>query len=409
MITLDLKNSKAVDKKEQKNISDFLKRIEDKRQGFYKIIDDKKAFEKIEDLAKKLKNNFESFVVLGIGGSALGTICLKNALKPKHHEKLFIIDNIDPDFIKEIENKIELKKTLFIVVSKSGDTLETLSQFFYFRKKILDQKLDVKTHFIFITDSEKGYLHDLAKKENYQTLDVPESVGGRFSVLTAVSLFPAALIGINIKKIIEGAKKMRDKFSSKDSKKNLPFLLAKKQYNLYKKGFKTNILFPYSNSLSSFSDWTRQLVCESTGKKFDNKKRKVFTGITIIPAIGATDQHAQSQLFHEGPNDKLIIFFEIEKFKNTLKIPNENLKNITFNKLLNIEKTSTEKSLEEAKRPTITIKLSEISEETLGELFMLFEGATAFLGEFFNINAFNQPGVEHSKKLTKQAIIKLEK
>jgi len=407
MITLDLKNSKTTNKKEVKEIPDFLKKIEEKNQGFYKIIDEKKEFEKIETLAKKLKNNFEYFVVLGIGGSALGTICLKNALKPKNHEKLFVLDNVDPDLIKETESKINIKKTLFIVVSKSGDTLETLSQFFYFHKKIKDQKLDTKKHFIFITDSEKGYLRDLAKKENYETLDVPENIGGRFSVLTAVSLFPAALIDIDIKKIITGAKKIRDGFLSKDKVKNLPFLLAKTQYDFYKKGFKTNILFPYSNSLSSFSDWIRQLVCESTGKKLDNKKRKVFTGITIVPAIGATDQHAQSQLFHEGPNDKLIIFFEIEKFKNTIKIPNKDLKNITFNELINIEKRSTEKSLQDSHRPTITIKLDKISEETLGELFMLFEGATAFLGEFLNINAFNQPGVEHSKKLTKQAIINL--
>lgn len=383
MLTLDIKNSKG-------SPVNFLKNIEKKRQGFYKVIDDKKALGKIETLAKKLKNNFDYFVVLGIGGSALGTICLKNALKPRDHEKLFVIDNIDPDFIKEIENKIEIKKTLFIVVSKSGNTLETLSQFFYFRKKITDQKLDEKKHFVFITG---------AKKENYQTLDVPENVGGRFSVLTAVSLFPAMLIGVDIKKIITGAKKMRDRFLSKDVKKNLPFLLAKTQYDFYKKGFKTNVLFPYSNSLSSFSNWAVQLICESTGKK--------SKGITIVPALGATDQHAQSQLFHEGPNDKLIIFFEIEKFKNTLKIPNEIAKNLTFGKLLNIEKTSTEKSLQNAKRPTLTIKLDEISEETLGELFMLFEGATAFLGEFFSVNAFNQPGVEHSKKLTKQAIINL--
>jgi len=400
MITLDLKNSKGSPEK-------FLKNIEKRNQGFYKIIDDKKEFEKIETLAKKLKNNFNHFIVLGIGGSALGTICLKNALKPLDHEKLFVIDNVDPDFIKEIENKIDIKKTLFIVVSKSGDTLETLSQFFYFQKKITDQKLDVKKHFIFITDSEKGYLRDLAKKENYETLDVPSNVGGRFSILTAVSLFPAALIGIDIKRIITGAKKMRDKFLEKDSKKNLPFSLANTQYTFYKKGFKTNVLFPYSNSLSSFSDWVRQLVCESTGKKLDNKRKRVFTGITIVPALGATDQHAQSQLFHEGPNDKLIIFFEIEKFKNTIKIPNKNLKNITFNELINIEKSSTEKSLKNSHRPTLTIKLDKISEETLGELFMLFEGATAFLGEFLNINAFNQPGVEHSKKLTKQAIINL--
>ncbi|PIZ75347.1 glucose-6-phosphate isomerase [Candidatus Peregrinibacteria bacterium CG_4_10_14_0_2_um_filter_38_24] len=400
MLTLDLKNSKGSPEK-------FLKDIEKRNQGFYKIIDDKKEFEKVETLAKKLKNNFNHFVVLGIGGSALGTICLKNALKPLAHEKLFVIDNVDPDFIKETKNKIDIKKTLFIVVSKSGDTLETLSQFFYFQKKVTDKKLDAKKHFIFITDSEKGYLKELAKKENYQTLDVPKNVGGRFSVLTAVSLFPAALIGIDIKKIITGAQKMRNRFLSKDTKKNLPFLLANTQHNFYRKGFKTNILFPYSNSLSSFSDWVRQLVCESTGKKLDNKRKKVFTGITIVPALGATDQHAQSQLFHEGPNDKLIIFFEIEKFKNTLKIPNKNLKNITFNELINIEKASTEKSLKDSHRPTITIKLDKISEETLGELFMLFEGATAFLGEFLNINAFNQPGVEHSKKLTKQAIIKL--
>ncbi|MFA6305400.1 MAG: glucose-6-phosphate isomerase [Candidatus Gracilibacteria bacterium] len=404
MITINFDNTKITEKISEKNISDFLKKIESRKQGFYKIIDDKKSISEIETLAKKLKNNFKYFVVLGIGGSALGTICLKNALKPHDHEKLFVIDNIDPDFIKETENKIEIAKTLFIVVSKSGDTLETLSQFFYFRKKIEDKKLSPQKHFIFITDEKKGFLRDTAKKENFKTLDVPEAVGGRFSVLTSVSLFPAALIGINIQKLITGAKKMRDIFSSKDAKKNLPFSLAKTQYDFYKKGFKTNVLFPYSNSLTSFSDWTTQLICESLAKKFDNKKREIFAGISVIKALGATDQHAQSQLFHEGPNNKLIIFFEIENFKNTLKIPNEILKNITFNKLINIEKASTEKSLKESKRPGITIKINELNEESLGELFMLFECATAFLGEMMSINAFDQPGVEYSKKLTKLSI-----
>jgi glucose-6-phosphate isomerase len=283
-----------------------------------------------------------------------------------------------------------------------------MSQYFYFRDKINKKKLDPKKHFVFITDPENGLLREIAKKEKIPSFEVPENVGGRFSVLTPVGLLPAALLGIKIEKMLAGACKMRDQFLSNNPKENLPFQLAKIQYDLAKKGKSINVMIPYSQKLFRLADWYRQLLAESIGKKFNNDGKVVNVGITPVNALGVTDQHSQLQLYNEGPNDKLFIFIEVEKLKPVLKIPSQLFnKNVTFNQLLQIEKDATASALTKNSRPNFTIKIDEINEENLGALFMLFEGATAFLGEMFNINTFDQPGVELSKKLTKEALIKL--
>lgn len=359
----------------------FLKKIEARKQGFYKTIDE--STEKIQNFAQKIKGKYKHIIVLGIGGSALGPICLQQSLK--HLSKLYVIDNIDPILIAEIENIINYEKTLFIVISKSGDTIETFAQYKYFRANCEKKKLDPREHFVFITDPKKGELRKIANKENIPIFDVPENVGGRFSVLTAVGLLPAALIGINIQKILAGAKKMRNKFLS--TKDNPAFTLATVQYLLSQKGKTINVLMPYSQKLIKLTDWYKQLLAESIGK--DGK------GITPTGALGATDQHSQIQLYNDGPNDKLIIFLEVQRLGKDIKIP----RNITFNELIKIEKEATAKSLTKNNRPNLTILVDSVSEETLGELFMFFEGAVAFLGEYFGVNTFDQPGVELGKKL----------
>lgn len=388
---------------QEKHLSKYLAAIKKSGQGFYKCIDDKKTLQKIKSFSATNRKKFNYIVVLGIGGSALGTICLQNALKAT--SKLYILDNIDPALIREIENLIDYKKTLFLVITKSGETIETLSQYYYFRKKIEQKKLNQKKHFVFITDPKKGRLRQIANKEKITAFDVPENVGGRFSVLTAVGLLPAALIGINIEKLIKGAQKMRNSFLSTNFSKNLSFQLAAIQYLLSKKGKNINVLMPYCQKLIRLADWYRQLLAESIGKKLDRYGEAIFAGITPINALGATDQHSQLQLYNEGPNDKLIIFIEVKKLGPEVKIPaHGSIKNLSFNKLMQIEKSATETSLTKNNRPSITIKVDQINEESLGELFMFFEGSIAFLGEFFNINAFDQPGVELAKQLITQAL-----
>ena len=403
---LNLKNSP---------IEEYLENIHKKNQGFYEIIDDKTTIQEINKFAKKVEGQYKHIVVLGIGGSALGAICLQQSLKHLYENelphpscpRLHVIDNIDPALIQQLDDVIEYEKTLFIVISKSGTTVETSTQYFYFRSKIQKNGLDPKNHFVFITDPGKGLLREISEKEEIPAFEIPENVGGRFSVLTAVGLLPAKLIEIDIEKLIEGAQKMRDQFLSLDPEENLPFQLANIQYALDQKGKSISVLMPYSQRLIKLADWYRQLLAESIGKE--------GKGITPVNALGVTDQHSQSQLYADGPNDKLIIFIEPEIYFPELKIPNpfpddSNYdffdRGVTFNKLIQMEKKGTERALTEQDRPNITITIPQVSEETLGALFMLFEGSIAFLGEFYNINAFDQPGVELSKKITKELLAK---
>ncbi len=422
MIELKSKNIFAINKRhglsksefhaQSKFIKQYLQKIQAKKQGFYKIIDNNQATESIKNFAKKIKGKFKDIIILGIGGSALGAACIQQSLKhlfgktSANTPKLHILDNIDPTLLSELEEVIDYKKTLFIVITKSGTTPETLAQYFYFRSKINTKKLDPKKHFIFITDPKTGFLRQLANEEKIPSFEVPTNVGGRFSVLTAVGLLPAALIGINIDNLIIGARKMRDKFLSTNFSQNLPFQLATIQYLISKKEKNINVLMPYSQKLIKFADWYRQLLAESIGKEHDNKGKIVNVGLTPVNALGVTDQHSQLQLFNEGPNDKLIIFIEVKNLGKDIKIP-KIYSNLTFNKLLQIEKYATEKSLTKNNRPNITITVDKVDEQTLGELLMLFECSISFLGEFFNINAFDQPGVELSKKLTKDMLKKL--
>lgn len=433
MITLDLRNLFAVSAEhgiskqdiaaEKKNLITFRERIHAKKQGFYEIIDDVGMVKEIESYAKSVRGIYQHVVVLGIGGSSLGTICLRDALghlfdadrAERKYPRLHVMDNVDPSMILELEDVIDYAQTLFIVVSKSGTTPEVLSQFMYFKNRLKKEKLPVASHMVFVTDPEKGLLRDVAEREGVRTFAIPPNVGGRFSVLTPVGLLPAALVGINIKKLMRGAKTMRDSFLTTAYTRNLPFQLATIQYLLEEeKGKSINVLMPYSQKLFRFADWYRQLLAESIGKARDLNGNIVHTGITPVNALGATDQHSQSQLYNEGPNDKFIIFLAVDTLAKTVKIPSlykkddrtAFLQGVTFNELIATEHRATADSYTENDRPNITVRINKVDEVALGELFMLFEGATAFLGEYYTINAFDQPGVERAKVLTKEYLEK---
>ncbi|KKT74249.1 MAG: Glucose-6-phosphate isomerase [Candidatus Peregrinibacteria bacterium GW2011_GWA2_44_7] len=351
-------------------------------------------------------------VLLGIGGSALGPLCVHQSVcgnSPRFH----VVDNIDPLWIQEIDDSLDYKETLFLVITKSGSTPETLAQYFYFSEKTKQKGLKLEDHFVFITDPHQGLLRKIANEHpGLITFEIPPKVGGRFSVLSAVGLVPAILMGVDIEALWKGARQMREAFLSPSFDTNLPFQLASIQYLLAQKGKTSHVLMPYAQRLVRFADWTRQLLAESIGKAKNDRGETVHVGLTPIPALGATDQHSQSQLYHEGPNDKLIIFMEVEDFGVELLIPTpypeessvDFLNGVSFNRLLNTEKEGTVRSLTHCQRPNITLHIDRVNEHSLGELFMLFEGATAFLGEFYGINAFDQPGVELSKQITKQLL-----
>ncbi|MEI6728229.1 MAG: glucose-6-phosphate isomerase [bacterium] len=386
-----------------------------RKQGFLDLGNQPENLEKISAYSKSVESKFTDIVILGIGGSMLGPLTILEALNrtPKANTpKVHCLDNIDPVLIQEITDKINLQKTLILVQTKSGGTPETLAQYFYFKDLLQKANLNLNEHFVFVTDPENGYLKSVAIKEGIQTFDIPGNVGGRFSVLTPVGLLVSSLVGLDINKLLEGAKDAKEKFF--DEGDFSAYKLAVTQSLLSMKGKNITVFMPYSSQLKTLANWYTQLLSESVGKKFNLTGKEVNTGVTPLPALGATDQHSQLQLFQEGTHDKLVVFVEIEKFASELKIPSlwstednlDYLKNKTFNKLIQAEFEGTRSSLTESLRPNITIKLDQINEYTLGELFMFLEISVAFLGEILNIDTYNQPGVERSKILARQILSK---
>ncbi|PIR02954.1 MAG: glucose-6-phosphate isomerase, partial [Candidatus Magasanikbacteria bacterium CG11_big_fil_rev_8_21_14_0_20_43_7] len=279
MLSIDFSNifavgSHGMTKKQfrvqKKHLKKHLAGVQLRAQGFYTVVDDMTTVRDIETFAKSTALQYDDIIVLGIGGSSLGTICLRDALshlygmRPHGVPRLHVLDNIDPTMIKEIQDVIDLKRTLCIVISKSGTTPESMSHYFYFRTCLEKSSLRVREHIIFVTDPMRGVLREIAMADGIKTFDIPTNVGGRFSVLTSVGLLPAALIGIDIRALLSGARDMRDLFLSPAFTKNLPFQLAVVQHYLDTKRGKTiNVMMPYANKLFRFSDWYRQLLAES--------------------------------------------------------------------------------------------------------------------------------------------------
>jgi len=356
------------------------------------------------------KNKWENIVVLGIGGSSLGMIAMQEALLGAFHNlgkkpRLFVVDNVDPTYTSQLLDNINISKTFFVVISKSGTTTEPMSLYSIIKERLV--KKHPKTyqkHLLFITDPKTGLLRKIAQEEGINTFDVPTKVGGRFSVLSSVGLVPAALVGIDINKLLKGATAMRDEIKKKKGVDNPASILATVQFLMNKKKDKPmTVMMPYSNALFRLSDWYCQLLAESIGK---NEK----TGITPLSALGSTDQHSQIQLYNEGPNDKLILFLRAEKHQTEIKTSDnlpEELKFLEKRKMSDIMDAcyqGTAESLAQNNRPNITLNISKINEETLGALFILFEFQVAILGELYKVDTFNQPGVEKGKIITKSCL-----
>jgi glucose-6-phosphate isomerase len=375
----------------------------------------------IEAITNECEGRFENIVVLGIGGSALGNIALQSALNEPTYNlldrahrpgpRLFVVDNVDPSNLSSILKVCDPKTTLFNVVSKSGETAETASQFMIIRKK-LEQAVGKRWagHVIAITDPEKGTMRTICDQAGITTLPVPEGVGGRFSVLSPVGLFSAAACGIDIKALLNGAQAMDQRCTNENLAENPAAMLALLLVELGTRKGKTNhVLMPYANSLKLLGDWYAQLWAESLGKKFDRAGNTIFAGFTPISALGTTDQHSQVQLYREGPNDKVIGFVEVEDFGDdqSLTIPTgmgveaiEYLEGKRMVDLLNAEKRATEYALIESQRPNYTIKMPKIDAHHVGEFIMLWQIATAYAGLMLNIDAYDQPAVETGKKAT---------
>ena len=376
----------------------------------------------IKEYTAQMKDQFDAFVVLGIGGSALGPLAVQQALNhpfynelPKarrgSHPKLYVVDNVDPERLVGLFQIVDPARCLFNVISKSGGTSETMSQFMIIQA-LLEKKLGKKgtrKHIVCTTSSEDGCLLAIAKQEGYKTFYVPGGVGGRFSELSPVGLLPAAMCGIDIEGLLEGAAQMDARCQKDDIYQNPAYMYAALHYLAMQQGKNISVLMPYADSLKLIADWYAQLWAESLGKKYDQYGNIVHTGQTPVRALGATDQHSQVQLYTEGPYDKIVVLIGLDEYRETITIPKTYgdvaslgfLGGITHNELLQTMQTATEYALTKAGRMNMTLTLPKVTAQTVGQLLYFFEVATAYAGELLNINAFDQPGVEEGKNATR--------
>ena len=373
----------------------------------------------ILETAKNIRKKFDNFVVLGIGGSALGPQMAFTALSHLHYNdlpknkrkgpKFFVEDNVDPVRMKELLDVIDVTKTCFNVISKSGATSETMAQYLIISDLLKKAGADIKEHVVFTTDASRGNLVKISKElGGVKSFVLGDGVGGRFSELSPVGLLPAAVLGIDIKLLLKGAAYKDKLCKSPDLKKNPALLSATLQYIAMQDGKNIGVLMPYSDNLRYVSDWYAQLWAESLGKNVTLSGEPCNVGQTPVKALGVTDQHSQVQLYTEGPYDKVVTFLSVGSYKEKSPIPHgcENIPDVgflgghTMEELIQAENKATAYALTKAGRLNYTILLPEVNEFTLGQLLYYFELQTAYAGAMFNIDTFNQPGVEAGKKAT---------
>ncbi len=373
-----------------------------------------------EELAKsilaevtRLRSLADDLLVLGIGGSSLGGQALTAALASTSVRgvRVHFVDNIDPDTLSVLLEHLDPARSAVAVVTKSGNTVETLAQLLIVRRWFrasLGQG-ESRSRMTFVTDPDKGFLRDLARSEGIRAFDIPPDVGGRYSVLTPVGLLPAAFLGIDIGRVLAGAAQMVERVVSDEVLANPACLFAAgatlAQRDL---GRKILVMMPYSDALRVMSYWFVQLWAESLGKRNDRYGKEVYAGQTPIAALGATDQHAQLQLFLEGPRDKVVTMVSVERWRHQLPIPDEvaereevaYLHGRDLGELFAAERRATRAALLDAGVPVLDISLPCVDEESLGGLLMLLEAGCAAAGILTGVNPFNQPGIEAGKRMT---------
>lgn len=402
----------------------------DKKYGFYDLYKDKAVFEDMRNAAAHFASfGYENLVVLGIGGSALGITALNTALNPPYYNlldararggrpRLFVMDNIDPVTFAQMMRLCPPEKTLYNVISKSGETAETMIQLLTIMEPLEKAvgRDHVKYHLVVTTSPEgrnapKSLLHPVTKKYKLTSFAIPLNVGGRFSVFSPVGLFPAAVLGMDIGAMAAGCAAMDARCGKPSLYENPAYLRAALHYLMdTAKGKTMTVMMPYADGLRDVADWYRQLWAESLGKQYSLDGEDVFAGQTPIKALGATDQHSQVQLYREGPNNKLFTILEVAGFSQTLHVPDtlrevaglDYLRGASMNKLMDAELNGTVDALTISKRPVIRVTLPEVNAHTIAQLLYMLEVETATAGRLYNVNTFNQPGVEEGKRIARR-------
>ncbi len=379
--------------------------IEREHVGYYNL--PKQNIESILNYTEGFDNRIETVVVLGIGGSSLGAKAIYEFLKPtkKLKRKLIFFESTDPLNIANKLKLIDMKKTHFLIISKSGGTVETISIFKYIFAQNSDRNL-----YTFITDRGSN-LEKFALDLGSTILYLPNNVGGRFSVLSVVGLLPLALCGIDIKELLTGADEVCESFFDDGKFKDL--LLDKALF--YAKNhtrYNINCIFAYSETLKYFTEWYVQLWGESLGKR---QRHSLFNvGLTPIGLIGPKDQHSFLQLIMEGTRDKSVTFIKLQEFKQELYVPNIQLKHlesldvlngIAFHDLITMQCDSVIEALKNEKDvPLDEIILPFVDARSIGGLIYYYELLTSLVGELLDVNTYDQPGVEAGKIILKEKL-----
>jgi len=368
--------------------------------GYYSLHE--QDISSILSYAKKVTKDY--IFLVGIGGSSLGTKAIYTFLRTTNNfnKKIFFLDTIDPLRINYLLNLGDLSNSQFIIISKSGSTIEPLSIL-----KYLSTKVKISKDNCCVIAGEKTSLWEFASINNLKKFQIPDNVGGRFSVFSSVGLLPLAIIGVDIQKLLDGCKAVHESFFNKGEYYNL--IINKARFLVENKSrFSMNIIFSYSSVFRDFNRWFVQLWAESLGKKNINGTRQ---GLTPISLIGPDDQHSFLQLIMDGPRDKTVTFFKIDNLKDESIIPNKErfsyfgldyLNNKSFNELINLQADSTyEAILHEKDIPCDKITITSIDETNIAKLMYRFLLLTSSVGSFMQINTYDQPGVEIGKEILK--------
>ena len=377
---------------------EYLKTINSEEYGFFYLPENSNLISEAKKVHQKFAHK-KYFIHIGIGGSALGAEMLIKGLGQKTHTQFIIINNIDPDDFHQKIADIDLKEAVIYVVSKSGTTAETTAALNIFTHLLKEQGVkedEFKNYFVFCTDPVAGDLRALSKEWGANALEIPSNIGGRFSVLTGVGLLPALFCNINADDLLRGAKELMKHLSDPEHSKDF-YQCGAFFKSLHDKGYTQTVMMPYSSLLKEYSAWFTQLWAESLGKE--------GKGLTPIPAYGATDQHSQVQLFMEGPNDKVLVLIEVEKFAHDYSLKtdlkgssSQKLSPFSLSELMKAEFEGTLAALNENHRPVVHLKINQLDAFSMGQLILFAECLTVLVGQLLKVNPFNQPGVEAGKK-----------
>lgn len=375
--------------------------------GFTKLPNQEAEVVEVEKLAAAIRQEFSNVVVVGIGGSDLGTRALHRALNHQFYNlrekpRLFFLgDTTDPAAIQEVLEVVTLPETVFLVISKSGNTIEQLSTYTYVRQKMIEKvgAEPSKKHFICVTDAQEGTLRQIVEREGYRSLPFPFDVGGRFSVFSAAGLLPLAVVGVHIRALLHGARDFDQLDGHSGPAANSALQYALLQYESFQAGRPISVFMPYIYGLRDVSQWFRQLWAESLGKSPQS-------GPTPLASLGPTDQHSQMQLYMEGPKDKVVTFVMAKESAVDLKLPESfadlegvnYLSGHSFFEILEAEYQASVAALAQAGRPSCTIYLEKVDAYHLGQLLYMLELAVTYGAALFQVNVFDQPGVESGKK-----------